>query len=232
MKILLILDLDYTHFISHIPGTNWLGDKQKRLRVYLDLIEKAKLQNVEVIWAVVSSKYDYDDLCKEAAIFFKDLLQLSNPHMYTNIDDHEHLLIKICGRLLYKGIHTLTTSYVEDTEDKHSHFHLVSPAEEKITAMLEIGNRHDIPAERIIFLDDSQGLLNLAKQHGINTVSFNCFSPTNPNRAAYSDQEAINRHLDGIHAELHQIFDACLLKCEEAAKQAEEPGAKRTKCVA
>jgi hypothetical protein len=229
MKILLILDLDYTHFITHLPGTNWIGEKAKRLQLYLDLIEKAKLQNIEVIFAVVSAKSYYDDLCKEAAIAFKDLLQRMNAHMYATFDGLDYLLLKHQGQLVYKCLHNGNNLSAGDIPDRHSHFHLVYPAGEKITAMLEIGSIHDIPAERIIFLDDDKILLDKAKDRGMNIVSFNCFSPTNSERVAYNDTTEINRHLDAIHEQLHQIFDACLLKLEESAKQEDEPEVKRAK---
>lgn len=229
MKILLILDLDYTHFIYHQPGVVWIGGKTKRLQFYLDLIQKAKQQNVEVICAVVSSKTGYDDLCREAAKEFKEFLQNMNPHMYTTINELDYLLIKLKGQLVYQCVTHLMTAPVDNSNEKHSHFHLVYPASDKITAMLEIGRAHDIPVDRTIFLDDDLVLLNSAKEQGINTVSFNCFSPVNPDRVAYHDEAEILRQLDAIHEQINQTFDACLLKCEEAAKQKEEPEAKRTK---
>lgn len=229
MKILFILDLDYTHFITHLPDTTWIGEKAKRLQLYFDLIEKAKVHNVEVIFAIVSAKSRYDDLCKEAAIAFKDLLQRMNPHMYATISGLDYHLLKHQGQLKYQCIASGNHVSAGDIPDMHSHFHLVYPPGEKITVMLEIGSIHDIPAERIIFLDDDKHLLDKAKDKGINIVSFNSFSPTNPQRVAYNDADEINRHLDAIHEQLHQVFDACLLKCEESSKQEDEPVVKCAK---
>ncbi len=94
-KLMLFLDLDFTHFNSSMESVVWLGQKQDWQNFYHELIALAHSHGVEMLFAVVTNKQSFDDIAEEAAVSFKDLLSIDNPSMYfTDAKGLEWCLVK------------------------------------------------------------------------------------------------------------------------------------------
>jgi hypothetical protein len=209
-KILIVLDLDFTHFItSKRNGVHWIGGKEVHLKTYADLITKAEAQGIDVVFAVVTSKTHFDDICEEAAKAFKPLLHRSNPSMITKTGQDEYMLVNKFGVHFYECLTKEETKKPSPNTSLLSHFHIVKDC--KVSSLLHIGKAHDIPAERIILLDDTDYKLRDAQQAGMQIVSFECFYQKESR--FFDDTKKVKENLDRIHAELFKVFERVMRTC-------------------
>lgn len=202
-KILIALDLDYTHFAtSKRNGVHWIGEKEEHLNAYQALINKADAHNIEVIFAVVTSKTRFDDICEEAAKSFKLLLQRDNPMMIITVDDKEFILVKKFEDHYYECLTENITKRPATKKPLLSHFHIVEDC--KVGTLLKLGQAHNISPENIILLDDTAYKLQAAQSAGIKTVSFECFNSAHA--SFFDNKKVVKDHLKRIHDELFNVF--------------------------
>lgn len=176
-KILFALDLDYTHFNSHAKKTTWLGSKEAWLAFYRHCIEVAEKDGVELIFAVVTNKPEFDDIAEEAAIAFESFLSIANPDMYIEIENQPWCLVQRYNTLHYECLSEEETLQFSITHI-FSHF-VINPCAFKTTSILDIAKRYNISPAHCLLLDDSSAIVLDAMLSGIKAVSFAEFCPDN-----------------------------------------------------
>jgi hypothetical protein len=176
-RMLFVLDLDFTHFNSHAPLPTWLGTKEAWLAFYQQCVEIAGNDGVELVFAVVTNKKQFDDIAEEAAKAFEPLLSIANADMYIEGSKLNWCLIKHDDTLKYECLTIVKTKKCLFT-NVFSHF-VIEPIKNKTPHILDIANRHDISPEHILLLDDTPLVLLDAMLQGIQTVSFEEFCPDN-----------------------------------------------------
>ncbi|MBA2651835.1 MAG: hypothetical protein H0U73_06180, partial [Tatlockia sp.] len=199
IKILLALDLDYTHFISGRNGIWWIGSKEFWLALYEAINNLAEDQKVTIVFAIVTSKKDSDDLTDEAAKTFRLFLEKHNPHMYKNKGHTEWYLTNLNEKLTYIVLNgDQGTDSVEIPEYAFANFEIVFDSIYKSAALRRLTSVYDIPPERCVLLDDSPFVLKLVKNEGFRTVSCECFNMGGD----LEDDEYVENHLQRIKVEL------------------------------
>jgi len=193
-KILLAVDLDYTHIK---PDESWIAEPEFWMDCYADLSKKISNCGFEFIFAVVTKRFYFDNRsCVEVANTFRPFLEKNNPHMFRSKNGHEWCLVNEHGKRAY---HCLTGEikhipgslmtqaeidlflfgWPQDTSnilpDAVSHFEFIRYGN-KSDAVKRIALFHDIPIENTMLLDDSPDVLKEAQVHGILTVSLECFN--------------------------------------------------------
>lgn len=184
-KLMLFLDLDFTHFnTANERGVVWLGKEQDWLDFYGELIRTAKSQGVELLFAVISKKLHFDDIAEQAAVSFKDLLSIRNPDMYfTSEDGLAWCLVNHESGFFYECINYQSVgdedppSFLCESSEQPPHF-VIASLNNKSGYMLEIAEYHDISPECCLLLDDTPDVLLDATLNNIQTVSFSEFCPT------------------------------------------------------
>lgn len=174
----LFLDLDFTHFNTASTKVTWLGNEQDWHNLYGELIATAKEQGVELRFAVITNKKDFDDIAEQAAISFKPYLSIGNPNMYVTCQAGlEWCLIRTNAGFFYERLEKdpVTTACMHD--EPISHF-VVAPLQSKVGYIYEIASRHGIAPENCLLLDDTPDIILDAAKNGIQTVSFEEFCPT------------------------------------------------------
>lgn len=176
LKVLVALDLDYTHFNSSVKSTaHWLGDEREWVDFYQSQVEYASRQGVELYFMVITNKSHFDDHAEVAAKAFAPLLCLGNPHMYLHEGNEQWCLVDVGEEMVYECLQRNAKKQCR-SKDIYSHF-FVLPFSDKTPHILSLAKRHGIPASQCLLLDDTQEHLESAKSKGIETVSFAEFSP-------------------------------------------------------
>lgn len=177
-KVLIALDLDYTHFNSSIVNNVcWLGDKQDWLDFYDSQLSFAHRHGVELYFMVITNKSHFDDHAEVAAKAFNRFLSLGNPHMYLQDQNERWCLVRNGEKLEYENLNRNAKKEC-NIDGAYSHF-VVLPFVNKAPYILDLAQRYGISANQCLLLDDLQAQLDAARDKGIETVSFEEFCPEN-----------------------------------------------------
>lgn len=187
-KVLVALDLDYTHFNSSVKSkVHWLGEERGWVDFYQSQVEYASRQGVELYFMVITNKSHFDDHAEAAAKAFAPLLCLGNPHMYIKEGNEQWCLVDVGEVMVYESLKRNAKMQCR-SKDSYSHF-IVLPFRDKPPYILSLAQRHGISAGQCLLLDDTQEQLDSAQSKGIETVSFAEFSPDNAGSNDILDDE-------------------------------------------
>lgn len=201
-KVLVALDLDYTHFNSkETSRVCWLGKEQEWIDFYHSQAAIAATFGVELYFMVITNKSHFDDHAEAAAKAFCKLLSLGNPFMYLQEQSEHWCLVRMEEHLQYESLHRDAKKRCTLTE-AYSHF-VVLPFKDKAPYILDLAQRHGIPANQCLLLDDMEMQLVAAREKGIETVSFEEFSPDSESSA---DILSSNREIDIIIAKKRELI--------------------------
>lgn len=194
-KILLALDLDYTHFDSTKALPTWLGSKEFWINLYREVVKIAASRDVDVVFAITTSKDKIDDICIEAATVLGEFITRHCPHQY-KIDHLKGywVLVNLDGKLQFECLYKIETRHDSIAETAFSHFH-IKFHEDKSPLILDVAEIHNIPAHDCILLDDSPKTLQLARENKIQTVSFEVFNINTINPDLFDDPEFVMNEL-------------------------------------
>jgi hypothetical protein len=210
-KILLIADLDYTHFNSSITDeVVWLGGKDHWIKFYHEIASLMRCSNVEMHFAVVTNKDSFDDIAEEAATAFRTFLEKGHQSMFIKHDGKDWCLVNMSRQLQFECLEEANTIACTNP-DGISHF-VVAYQEDKIPYIKKIAQTHKIPLEQCLVLDDLPEVLDSAQTSGIPTVSFREFCKDHIDVALLDDPSYVNSVIAQkkieIHLKIHRMLNA------------------------
>lgn len=173
-KILLALDLDYTHFNTAKREVSWIGSEAFWHETYHSVIEITQKKGIDVVFMVVTNKDIFDDICAVAAASLMPFLSRHHPGMYQRDNRGQHYCyVYVNNSYYYEGLSSNASLKVQ--AKGFSHF-VVQAMKTKSPFILEVATSNGIPAEHCILLDDTPDVLAEAAFNQINTIGFQCFN--------------------------------------------------------
>ncbi len=222
--ILLVVDLDYTHFYTdkrdrltgeHVVASEaWFGSPAFWTQMYKSFFETAAKHNVEVIFGIITSKGESDDLCQEAAKHFRNFLCNKKESMFRTEAYKECILYEYPAKnkFYYEALNGVFAQPAPEAET-FSHFIILDEYDSnKAKPLLKLATIYDIPADWCIIMDDSADVLKNAAHHGINCVSMACFDENMVPAKDLSSEAYVNLHLERIKSELFQKLEQIIEK--------------------
>lgn len=191
-KMLLVVDLDKTTFNTHKEDKpTWIGSQEYWIKTFFQAQHIARERGFDLVFAIVTNKPTFDDICETAARQLYRFLHFSNPKMYIRSPDGAvHCLARIMGKYYYECLNRAQTTPAPITQNHCSNFivqgelDLLGQVNKKSSAILDLARVYGIPPQHCILLDDTSSVLEDARANHIRTISFECFNtdPLNPNR--------------------------------------------------
>lgn len=223
-KFLIVADLDYTHFNTDKKEVTWIGSKQFWLDFYSLIFHTARSQGIDMLFAVVTNKPNFDDICEVAAIAFAPFLQAnasSGAFMYRTIANKNYCLTKVAGNLQYECLEADTQL---DVFNKKSVPHFIIEAlAPKSKHIIDLARHYNIALENCLILDDTPEVLDDVRSKGISNVSFGCFNPRILQNMAMLDDvnyldSRLNYKREEIFRKVQGIIERITRQREESVK--------------
>ncbi len=177
-KFLIVADLDYTHFNSAKSEVTWLGSQGFWLDIYTRIFHVARLQGIDMLFAVVTKKPEFDDICEVAAIAFAPFLQAnasSAPFMYPQMADKGYCLTRVNGNLQYDCLDA--NEKLEGLNKALVPHFIIEAMAPKSKHIIDLATHYNIALENCLMLDDTPEVLEDVTSKGILSVDFQCFHP-------------------------------------------------------
>lgn len=177
-KFLIVADLDYTHFDHSKKEVVWMGSKDFWMDIYRHIFRMAKAQQIDLLFAIVTNKPSFDDICVVASREFSGLLQLnsfSSAFTYIKISGEDYCLVSQQGETLYECIQE-DKNVVAVDKNLLPHF-IIEEGAKKSKHIKILAAHYDIALENCLMLDDTPMVLEDMDSNGISSVGFQCFNP-------------------------------------------------------
>ncbi len=202
-KILLGLDLDYSHFNSSITHTAaWFSSESFWIDLYKSIVTSATELGVEIIFAVITKKPKFDDICEEAALKFRQFLETSSVPMYIDRAGYSYCLADVNGTLRYEGVGI--SGIINVGKDITFSNFMIIELGQKSTALLKLSKVHGIPEKQCIMVDDTPDVLADVKAAGFHPISLHCFHDQHATTEQLNNADYVKGHLEKFSKELKQ----------------------------
>ncbi|MCS5708939.1 hypothetical protein CC99x_008500 [Candidatus Berkiella cookevillensis] len=225
-KFLIVADLDYTHFNSNKAEATWMGSEGFWLDLYKRIFHGAQSQGIEMLFAVVTNKPNFDDICEVAAIAFAPFLQAntsSGPFMYPTTGDKGYCLTRVAGNLQYECLEA--NEQVEVLNKALVPHFIIEALAPKSKHIIDLATRYNIALENCLMLDDTPEVLEDVSSKGISRVGFECFNPGILQDMAMLDdpnylRSRLNHKREEIFKKVQGIIERITRQHEESLKMA------------
>jgi hypothetical protein len=156
-KILLCVNIN-SLFYHDLPGATWIGGDQNWKDFYIDLIAHCASKKVEVIFALVTHKAEFDIQCQTAAKSFKSFFQNAQMQMFKEHDNMTFCLTQeyTSGSMVY---HSLENKTLVSATAEFSQFMIVDKMEDEKGAKRDLADKYNIPRSQSISIQNTKPVL-------------------------------------------------------------------------
>lgn len=180
----------------------WIGGNGDHwLEHYQECMNTAKAHQHEIIFAVLTKKPDFDDICLAAAKKFKDLFPT---FMFKTISNEEHMLVNVQDVQYWISL----TSGAKNSELEPNIFsHFIVHTQTKAKTIQQHAERFRLDLSDVILVDNDPGVLSAAAACGICTVDCSHF------------QDQWERNLPHLTNPDHEDTKTLIQKTKDAIKE-------------